>query len=68
MTNGLLISRRKKLSLYTEYIVDRTSEKFNTYKIFINLYNTVLRLNKKSFYESKLKETQKDPLNLLGNF
>ena len=47
--------------LYSEYISNRSPENLIKYKTYRNLYNSTLRKSKKSYFESKLHENQKDP-------
>ena len=64
MSNGILISRRKKLSLYNEYLSSRDINKFTEYKHYRNVYNSVLRLAKKLYYEKKVNDNKSNVKNL----
>ena len=61
MTSGLLISRRKKNELYKIYAASRTEISFQRYKDYRNIYNRLIRVSKKSYYEEKLLLNQKNP-------
>jgi hypothetical protein len=54
MTRGLLVSRLQKNSLYKKQILDPTHAYVNNFRIYRNLYNSVLRKSKKLFYESSI--------------
>ena len=64
MSNGILISRRKKLSLYNEYLSSRDINKFTEYKQYRNVYNSVIRLAKKLYYEKKVNDNKSNVKNL----
>jgi len=55
-TNGLLISRNKKLELSTLSSKNPIQENIRKYKIFRNLYNCTLRAAKKKYYDDEFKK------------
>jgi hypothetical protein len=55
-TNGLLISRRKKLYLGKCAARNPTEPNVNLYKSYRNIYNSVIRNSKKLFYEAELEK------------
>jgi hypothetical protein len=55
-TNGLLISRRKKLYLGKCAARNPTENNLNLYKRYRNLYNTLIRASKKLYFESELEK------------
>ena len=59
-TQGLLVSRKTKLSLYSVFLKNRSAENEKAYKNFRNCYNKVLKLAKKSYYNEKI-EKKGDP-------
>jgi hypothetical protein len=61
MTAGLLISRRRKHSLYMNSINTPSAENISTYKKYRNMYNTLVRLSRKMCYASSLFDCRKDP-------
>ena len=61
MTNGLLTSRRHKNLLHKQSLVSPTVDSINCYKKYRNLYNSLIRLSKKLYFEKKLSDNQKDP-------
>ena len=61
MTRGLLISRATKNSLHKDAILSRNEFAITAYKNFRNLYNTLLRLSKKLYYEHNLKKFKSNP-------
>jgi capsular polysaccharide biosynthesis protein len=61
MTNGLLTSRRTKIELLKKSIDNPTFFNCETYKIYRNLYNKLVRIAKKNHIHEKLKENQKNP-------
>ena len=60
MTQGLLVSRLKKVELYKVYLASRTIDNFTSYKNYRNRYNSLLRLSKKMYFETELEKKQKD--------
>ena len=61
MTQGLLISRSNKISLLKNSILNPTQQNKLKYKTFRNLYNRLIRISKKSYYETSLNKAKKDP-------
>jgi hypothetical protein len=64
MTRGLLISRRKKNQLFKKQIVSPTPHNVLAYKVYRNLYNSVLRKSKKMYYEDILRKFKSKPKKL----
>jgi hypothetical protein len=60
MTAGILTSRRKKLVLQKKVLVNPALYK-NEYKIYRNLYNSVVRASKKMYIEDNFKKFEKNP-------
>jgi len=58
MTQGLLTSRRNKMRLSKISIKYPTAVNIQNFKIYRNMYNTVLRACKKAFFETQLCEHQ----------
>jgi hypothetical protein len=58
MTQGLLTSRRNKMRLSKISIKYPTAVNIQNFKIYRNMYNTVLRACKKAFFETQLCEYQ----------
>jgi hypothetical protein len=61
MTKGLLTSRLNKLNLHKLAVQIPTAEKVDKYKRYRNLYNKLLRANKKAFYCESLHRVKKNP-------
>ena len=61
MSNGLLISRARKLQLQKISITTPSLSNLNAYKLFRNTYNKTLRAGKKLFLSKKLTENAKNP-------
>ena len=61
MTNGLIISRAKKLELYKKFLKERNIEASNKYKKYRNLFNTLVRQAKKSYFNENFDKCKKDP-------
>ena len=57
-TTGLLISRQRKNLLAKNAFKNPSTENCELYKKFRNMYNTVIRLSKKLFFEQELKKHQ----------
>jgi len=55
MTEGLLISRLTKIKLCKAAAATRSLESANSYKAYRNLYNSVLRLSKKMYFEKNFE-------------
>ena len=56
MTNGLLISRKQKNILHKLAILNKNTEDKLKYHSYRNMYNSLVRLSKKLYYEQGLKE------------
>jgi hypothetical protein len=54
MTKGLLTSRLKKLELSKMCSQTPTPENFTRFKLFCNMYNRLIRISRKIFYEEQL--------------
>jgi hypothetical protein len=54
MTKGLLISRKNKLNLYKNFTKNKTDENFQKFKRYRNIYNSLVRLSKKLYYQHKV--------------
>ena len=61
MTQGLLVSRSKKLYLGKIALVNPEPVNKVNYQNYRKLYNKLIRLSKKLYYESKLLENQSNP-------
>jgi hypothetical protein len=61
MTNGLLISRRKKDDLYKKHITSPSQSNTDRYRSYRNLYNKLIRASKKLHIENQLKTNKKNP-------
>ena len=61
MTQGLLVSRSKKLQLGKIALVNPEPVNKVNYQNYCKLYNKLIRLRKKHYYESKLLENQSNP-------
>ena len=61
MSKGLLVSRKNKLNLHLNFIRSQNNEDFLRYKSYRNLYNKLLRVAKKLYFEAKLERNQGDP-------
>ena len=61
MTQGLLISRRTKLALYTKTLTTPTQENTDRYKAFRNKYNSLIRASRKQYFEQNLYTARKNP-------
>ena len=57
MTRELLISRRRKNELHKSYIIEPTQR--DIYVSYRNIYNSVIRLNKKLYFEANLAQNKK---------
>jgi Reverse transcriptase (RNA-dependent DNA polymerase) len=64
MTAGLLISRRRKNALYKKQLSSPTPNNVNIYKLYRNVYNSVLRKSKKMYYEEALQKFRSKPKKL----
>ena len=61
MTSGLIISRSTKLSLYKQYLLNSSEVNQQKYKLYRNIYNRVLKLSKKLYYETNFNIHKKNP-------
>ena len=61
MTKGLLTSRRNKLRLLTVSVSCPSAENKNIYKKYRNMYNNLVRINKKSYFETNLNDHKNNP-------
>jgi hypothetical protein len=61
MTNGLLISRNQKNRLHKKFIAKPTAQNIANYKQYRNIFNSLLRKSKILYFESNLKENEKNP-------
>jgi Reverse transcriptase (RNA-dependent DNA polymerase) len=64
MTRGLLVSRLQKNRLYKKQILDPTRANVDNFRIYRNLYNSVLRKSKKLYYESSILKLKSKPKKL----
>jgi hypothetical protein len=58
MTTGILNSRRTKLMLEKNHFKNPSAISLESYRKFRNLYNKVVKLSKKSYFENELKASQ----------
>jgi hypothetical protein len=68
MTNGLLISWRKKDDLYKIHITSPSQNNTDRYRSYRNLYNKLIRASKKLHIENQLKTNKKKSKKDLGHF
>ena len=61
MTRGLLISRATKNNLLKTNAANRTTESLESYKIYRNIYNKILRASKKLYYKESFIKNRKNP-------
>ena len=66
MTQGLLKSRKHKEKLGAIKIRKPTETNINNYKKYNSLYNKLLRIARKKYYEKKFKEHYNDIKKNLG--
>ena len=59
-TNGILVSRRNKLKLSCLASSKPTADNINSFKIYRNVYNRVIKHAKKLYYECELLRHQSD--------
>ena len=60
MTVGILTSRRKKATLYKLQLKSPTVSICSNYKTFRNLYNTVIRAAKKTYFHTQIENNSKN--------
>jgi hypothetical protein len=61
MTTGLLISRTTKNSLYLKSVAHPSATNVSAYKLYRNLYNTLVRKSRQLYYSSSLHTFRKNP-------
>ena len=60
MTRGLLLSRKHKDKLGVKKLRNPTDYNIKNFKIFNSIYNKVIRIARKKYYENKFEEVSKD--------
>jgi hypothetical protein len=68
MSKGILISRFKKIELCKLSVRHQSEPHLSNYKCYRNLYNKVIKLSKKLYFEKELKKYQSDAKKNMGNF
>ena len=61
MTQGLLTSRKRKITLHKIAITDNTPDNWLTYRTYRNYLNKLVRASKKMHYETKIHDNARDP-------
>jgi hypothetical protein len=61
MTQGLIVSRRRKIELLKISINNPTVDNCSKYKVYRNMYNKLVRARKKLHYHEKIEKSQKNP-------
>jgi hypothetical protein len=61
MTQGLLVSRMTKLRLHKMAIQSPTEANVTSYKRYRNIYNGLIRVSRKWYFDDGLKNSKKDP-------
>jgi hypothetical protein len=61
MTSGLLTSRTTKNSLYLKSIAHPSATNVSAYKVYRNLYNTLIRKSRQIYYASSLHMFRNNP-------
>lgn len=56
VTNGILISRRTKISLQQDYFKKSNDKNKSKFKIYRNLYNRIIKLAKRNHYHEQFKQ------------
>jgi Reverse transcriptase (RNA-dependent DNA polymerase) len=64
MTLGLMISRKTENLLYKKQLADPTHANVHAFKIYRNIYNSVLRKSKKMYYEDIVSKFKSKPKKL----
>lgn len=64
MTQGLLTSRKTKLSLLKLSLTEPTETNRNKYRQYRNIFNTLIRTSKKLHIDNKIKRDAKNPKQL----
>jgi hypothetical protein len=66
MTNGLLVSRKKKNELHKLSLTVPSVDNIQRHKIYRNLYNKLIRASKKLTIGEELRKNSKNPKKNLG--
>jgi len=61
MTNGLLISRKTKIELLKKATVEKSKDSFNRYRKYRNIFNSLIRLSKKLYFNDGFSKHVKNP-------
>ena len=61
MTQGLLISRRSKISLLKKSVNEPSESNIQNYKNFRNIYTKVLRASRKLYFDTNFLKAKKNP-------
>jgi hypothetical protein len=61
MTRGLLISRKRKEVLHSAAVATRSDEDLLAYRTHRNIYNSLLKLSKKLYFENNLHNSLHNP-------
>ena len=61
LTNGLLVSRKTKLELCKKAAKDRTELSIQKYRTYRNIFNSLIRLSKKMYFNNGLQQNKKNP-------
>ena len=61
MTQGLLISRRSKISLLKKSVNEPSESNIQNYKNFCNIYTKVLRASRKLYFDTNFLKAKKNP-------
>jgi hypothetical protein len=67
MTQGLIVSRRTKITLLKQQLNNPTVANIEKYKKYRNLYNKLIRIRKKDHFNERLSKNQKNPKKNMGN-
>ena len=66
MTTGLMISRAKKIDLCKKAAKDRNNESTEKYKKYRNIYNSLLRISKKMYFDKNFDLFKRNPKKNMG--
>jgi exonuclease III len=66
ITQGILVSRRRKNELLKLHVKSRTPESKEIYCNYRNMYNKIVRASKKLYYREHISANKKDPKKLWG--
>ncbi len=55
MTRGLLVSWKRKEVLHSAAVATRSEEDLLAYRTYGNIYNSLLKLSKKTYFENNLQ-------------